>query len=407
MKKLRDKYFSYYKEGNFLRYRQFSLERDILLIAYYIFEAEKTIKQGSTLDKLEIPLSQETYENKDLKKLKTVLEELLLLILAEDIEIVFSKIDDLKRRVKKKCEFKSREVICLFSGGVDSYAGITLAEREYKNMLGVFVAHNDQVRIIKIINDLKKKIKTNIRTIYAPSMESEGYSQFRGFLYILSGGIYANLTNATKILVTECGPTMYQPLFSPEDSITYTTHPYVLKAAKDVLEIFLDKKIDIIIPFEDLTKAEVMASSKIKDFSATHSCITQRRGDHCGTCFGCVIKRIAESVANVKGVRYNKDIFDLESDRDNLTNILEFSEKIILNKERLPGFQREKMDEFAKWDLFNRYALDNLAGLMLETSENHPIYKRFINQKNMLDLLIRIKQVRNQIKKPDFSKKVI
>ncbi|MBL7148407.1 MAG: hypothetical protein ISS82_06275 [Nanoarchaeota archaeon] len=65
------------------------------------------------------------------------------------------------------------------------------------------------------------------------------------------------------------------------------------------------------------------------------------------------------------------------------------------------------MDEFAKWDLFNRYALDNLAGLMLETSENHPIYKRFINQKNMLDLLIRIKQVRNQIKKPDFSKKVI
>lgn len=406
MKKLRDKYFSYYKEGNFLRYRQFTLERDILKIAYYIFEAEKKIKAGKELERLEIPLSVETYETRNLKRLKLILEELILLILAEDIKINFKKIDDTKRRVKKKFELKKRDAICLFSGGVDSYAGITLAEREFKNMLGVFVAHNDQARIIKIVNDFKKKIKIPIKTIYAPSMESEGYSQFRGFLYILSGGIYANLTGANKILVTECGPTMYQPLFSPYDSITYTTHPYVLKASKEVLEILTKKKMDIIIPFEDLTKAEVISNSELKDFSDTHSCITQRRGDHCGTCFGCVIKKLAENVAEIKGVIYNKNIFDEETDRDNIINVLNFSEQIIFNREKMPGFQREKIDEFKKWDLFERYALDNIAGLALGATEENDLHHRFISFEILQNIKVRISEVRKNKHKPNFNKKI-
>jgi 7-cyano-7-deazaguanine synthase in queuosine biosynthesis len=406
MKRLRDKYFSYYKEGNFLRYKQFVLERDILRIAYYIFEAEKTIKSNKTLDRLEIPLSEETYTTKNLVKLKDILEELLLLILAEDIEVTFTKINDVKGRVTKKFEMEKKEAICLFSGGVDSYAGISLAEEKYKNLIGLFVAHNDQVRIIKIVNDFKKKIKTQIRTIYAPAMESEGYSQFRGFLYILSGGVYASLTGAGKILVTECGPTMYQPLFSPYDSITYTTHPYVLKSAKEVLEILLVRKIDIITPFEDLTKAEVIANSNLKNFSETHSCITQRRGDHCGTCFGCVIKKLAENVAGVRGVIYNKNIFDLESDRDNIINVLEFSEKLITNPRRIQGFQREKMDEFEKWDLFKRYALDNLAGLMLGEEKGNDLFDRFITTEIIPLLAKRIKEVRANSFKPNFDKKV-
>lgn len=405
MKKLRDKYFSYYKQANFLRYKQFNLERDLLRIAYYIFEGEKIIKKGDTLTKLVIPLSEETFERINLKRLKEVLEELLLLVLVEKVEINFEKIDDTKRRVFKKYQLDKKEVVCLFSGGVDSYSGITVAEKEYSSMIGLFVAHNDQSRIIKIINGLKKNIKTEIRTIYAPPMESEGYSQFRGFLYVLAGGVYANLTGANKILVTECGPTMYQPLFSPYDSITYTTHPYVMKAAKDVLEILL-RKIDIIIPFEDLTKAEVMATSGIKDFSVTHSCITQRRGDHCGSCFGCVIKKLAEPVAGIRGVAYNKEMFDLECDRDNIINVLEFSEKIVLYKDNIPGFQREKIDEFDKWDLFTRYALDNLAGLMLGAPKDNDLYQRFISKEVIPQIKNRINEVRSKNYKPNFSKVV-
>jgi 7-cyano-7-deazaguanine synthase in queuosine biosynthesis len=406
MKKLRDKYFSYYKEGNFLRYKQFFLERDILRIAYYIFETEKKIKQGEKVTKVIIPLSESTYKNKNLNALRSVLEELLLLILCEDIQIDFKEINDLKRRINRDYPVEKVDAICLFSGGVDSYAGITLAEKKYQKIIGVFVAHNDQVRIIKIINEFKGKIKTPIKTIYAPSMESEGYSQFRGFLYILSGGVYANLADTNKILVTECGPTMYQPLFSPYDSITYTTHPYVLKSAKDVLEILLEKETEIIIPFENLTKAEVIANSHMDDFSKTHSCITQRRGDHCGTCFGCVIKKLAENVAGVKGVRYNKNIFEEGTNRDNIFNILKFSEDIILDKDKMPGFQKEKINEFNKWNLFNRYALDNLSGLMLSTEQNNDLFKRFISKDIEPLLTKRIQEVRENKYKPNFNKKV-
>ena len=73
MKKERDKYFSYYKEGNFLRYKQFSLERDILRVAYYIFEAEKIIKRNKTLTQINIPLSEATFDNINLQRLKELL----------------------------------------------------------------------------------------------------------------------------------------------------------------------------------------------------------------------------------------------------------------------------------------------------------------------------------------------
>jgi 7-cyano-7-deazaguanine synthase in queuosine biosynthesis len=401
MKKERDKHFSYNKESRFLRYKQFYLERDILRVAFELFEAEKRLKKSGSINGITIPISRQTFRRIDVSKLKEVLEELFLLILLEDVDIEIKEIDDIKRRVRKKAVFPQKEAIILFSAGVDSYSGIKVAERKYKDLLGLFVAHNDQARIIKIVEQIKPLIDTEIRTLYAPGMSLLGYSQLRGFVYILSGGIYANLCKANKILVTECGPTMYQPLFSPYDSITYTSHPYVLKAAKDVLDIFLEAKPKIIIPFEDLTKAEVISNSGIEDFSVTHSCISQRFGDHEGTCFGCVIKKLACIVSGVKDVSYNKDMFEEDANQDNLLNALAFSADLLNGYDKMPAFETEKIDEFQKHDLFQRYALDNLAGLMLGADKRDPLFRKYIGKKEVLQN--RISQVRENQKKPDFS----
>lgn len=284
---------------------------------------------------------------------------------------------------------------------MDSYSGVKIAEKTFKNILGLFIAHNDQTRIIEIVEKMKPTISTEIRTIYAPGMSSLGYSQLRGFVYILAAGVYANLCRADKILVTECGPTMYQPIFSPYDEITYTTHPYVLKAAKDVLHLFLDLKPDIVIPFEDLTKAEVIANAGTNDFRGTHSCISQRFGDHDGTCFGCVIKRLACIVSDVKDVTYKKDIFNDESNQDNLLNTIEFSAGLLNGYHKMPAFETEKIYEFDKLDLFKRFALDNLAGLMLGAGKRNLLVHKYIQKENLIQN--RISQVRNNIKKPDFS----
>ncbi len=402
MKKERDKYFSYYRESNFLRYKQFYLERDILRVAFSLFEAEKTLRKGGTVSNIPILLSRQTFDRIDLGKLKKILEELFLLIMLEDVSVDIKNALDMDGRVRKKVDFPKKEAIVLFSAGVDSYSGIKIAESKYKDALGLFVAHNDQPWIINIVEKMKHEISTEIRTLYAPGMGSMGYSQLRGFVYILSAGIYANLCKADKILVTECGPTMYQPLFSPYDSITYTTHPYVLKAAKDVLDLFLEFKTKIIIPFEDLTKAEVISNSGIKDYSKTHSCVSQRFGDHDGTCFGCVIKKLACLVSGVNDVRYNKDIFSEYANQDNLLNVLAYSDDLLYNYDRMPFFQTDKIEEFNKKDLFQRYALDNLAGLMLGADKRNPLYKRFIVRNDILNE--RICQVRENRKKPDFNK---
>lgn len=402
MKKERDKYFSFYKESNFLRFKQFYLERDILRIALALFEAEKKLRRDGSVDKIPILLSRQTFRRINVGRLKEILEELFLLILLEDVVVDIQEIDDLKGRVRKKAEFPSKEAIILFSAGVDSYSGIKIAEKKYKSLLGLFVAHNDQCWIIRIVEKMKRLIDAEIRTLYVPGMGALGYAQLRGFVYILAAGAYLNLCRADKILVTECGPTMYQPLFSPYDSITYTTHPYVLKAAKDVLDLLLDVKPKIIIPFEDLTKAEVISNSGIKDFSATHSCISQRFGDHDGTCFGCVTKKLACLVSGVKDVTYNKNVFEEGTNQDNLLNALTFSEDLINGFDNMPSFRREKIDEFQKHDLFKRFALDNLAGLMLGVRKEHPLYKRFITMETILNE--RISQVRENQKKPDFGK---
>lgn len=105
MKKKRDKYLSYYKESNFLRYKQFYLERDILRIAYSLFEAEKELKTRGVISKIEILLSKESFKKVDVKSLRKILKELFLLILLEDVNIVLEQVDDIEGRVHKEVSF--------------------------------------------------------------------------------------------------------------------------------------------------------------------------------------------------------------------------------------------------------------------------------------------------------------
>jgi hypothetical protein len=85
---------------------------------------------------------------------------------------------------------------------------------------------------------------------------------------------------------------------------------------------------------------------------------------------------------------------------------LEFSEKLVLYKDKISGFQREKIDEFDKWDLFTRYALDNLAGLMLGAPKDNDLYQRYITKEIVPKLKARIEEVRSNKHKPDFDDKV-
>ena len=109
-------------------------------------------------------------------------------------------------------------------------------------------------------------------------------------------------------------------------------------------------------------------------------------------------------VSNVKDVPYSKNIFNEDVNQDNLLNVLAYSDDLINNYRDMPYFQIDKIEEFNKRDLFIRYALDNLAGLMIGTKKGNRLYDKYIVDKNTLNK--RIEQVRGNSKKPEFGKMV-
>ncbi len=405
----------------FLRFKKYAVERDILTVAYSIFELEKKIKKGKNIDKLKITIDSKTFNNINTDLLKEELNDLIIQVLKNDIEILIDHKDLSKDKKEKKINFKKVENICLFSGGIDSFSGILNVKKKLGDVEGVFVAHSDQARAIRtannIIKDVLKPQSISCKKLYAPKMGKNNYSQMRGFLYFLLASIYANVKDAKNLIITECGPTMYQPRFSPYDSVTMTTHPIVLKKAKNIIEILTNKKINFLLPFENMTKAEVMINSPTKDhLKFTHSCISQAPFNHPyyhdGTCYGCVIRRIGSLCAGIDDTNYLKNpMVDNHSNMDNLISLMRFCYDILVDYDGLPIYSQGNIEIYRKKELFNRVALDTFSALhIIQKTQKlaRPVYKLFKETLNSIGekkILERTELIGSKsVEKPNFSK---
>lgn len=237
---------------NILKKRNTLLEFDILNLASIVFNIEKAIKLGKQFDKVEIPISTYTDTDRDFDKISKLLHDLLVYILIEDIDIEFKIVRMKNRRRGYLKEFPRCENVCLFSGGVDSLSGLLSSKQHFGEVYGVSVVHGDQTWGSHIINHLNKEIlkieDIPAYILFAPSMGRLGYSQLRGFLYALYGTVFVSLLNAKNLVIAECGPTMYQPHFSPYESVTMTTHPIVMNIVKQIIDILMKREINIILP---------------------------------------------------------------------------------------------------------------------------------------------------------------
>ncbi len=334
-----------------------------LIIGSSIFETEQALRSGQ-VNKVTIPLYHSNKGQYDLAAIGKLIHELLIFTVVEDVEIEF-------RTIKTQLSFeytgpeRSVSNVCLFSGGTDSYAGVLLTQEVLRDVEGVFCAHADQARIIHIVEGLRRVVLRrkgiDLVKVGVPSIGTKGYAQLRGFLYLLAGTVVAHKLGSERIVVTECGPTMYQPRFSPLDSITMTTHPFVVRTAAQVASLLLGRELKVITPFENLTKAEVIAICPEKQgLKHTHSCITQRFGTHDGTCYGCVIRRLATIAANVEDVDYNKNpINDSTARSGNLYTLLTFCYDVLTGFNEMEEYERGMIETYRKRDLFRRFALDN------------------------------------------------
>jgi hypothetical protein len=402
---------------NFLDDRPRWLERDLLTIGTAIFNIEAAFKLGHRPEKVVLPLSQETLVRIDRDRLAGELEDLLLNVLIEDVQIRFRA----AKRPRRKSSYRSVpgacESVCLFSGGVDSYSGILNSALHYPELVGVSVVHGDQAWGSKIIDRVTGYIQRShpipIYKLYAPPMMSRGYSQLRGFLYGLFGGIMVSLVKARNLVITEVGPTMYQPRFSPFDSVTMTTHPFVLTKVNRVLDLVLGRHITLVLPYENMTKAEVVAASPLQDgLPLTHSCISLRFGRNDGSCFGCIVRRLGFLVAGVTDVSYTTDPLGRSGpNADNLASLLRFCHDVLFDYQAMPSSSKENIESFQKRDLFRRFALDTFAALYVYRAEKGrlnpdlmPLFSSGVGRLGIPRIEKRIAKVRRSTFLPNFSK---
>lgn len=351
----------------------FSLQTDLpglnaFVIGTSVFELEQALRDGR-VDSASFPVYELEDERLNLKSVRELIHDLLIFTLVEDIQLKFRSIENTQRSLNLERNEKRALNVCLFSGGTDSYSGLLLASKSLSNVEGVFCAHVDQSRTINIVEELERKVFVpkgiNIQKVHVPKIEARGYAQLRGFLYILTAASVAHKLRSRNVIVTECGPTMYQPRFSPLDSVTMTTNPFVVRTAVKVASILLGRRLTVVIPFEDLTKAEVIAISPEKGgLKHTHSCISQRFGAHDGTCYGCVIRRLATTAVGVQDVAYNRNpIADPDAQSGNLYSLLGFCYDVLTRFDEMKEYETGIIKTYRKKDLFRRFALDNFAAI--------------------------------------------
>lgn len=350
---------------------------DLLTIAGAVFDTEKWLHAGTRVTELAVPLYAFATYNR--KLIENALADVLMYVLAETVRVVLTKDEQLPKPIRKMPELPSVEHICLFSGGTDSLTGLLRANGELVDVHGVFCAHSDQARIVKIVSALRGAASVGaqlkIHKVSVPAVGIHGYAQLRGFLYCVAAAAWMYLLNARTLLVTECGPTMYQPLFSPLDAVTMTTHPVVLRHARTVIEAVLGRRILLATPFEDATKAEVIALCPRPDLvPLSHSCISQRFGTHDGTCYGCIVRRLAAIAAGVTDVAYARNpINDERASGGNLMSLLTYCRDLLVTPGSMEPFEREKIERYGKHDLFRRFALDQFAALHVLRTANEPM----------------------------------
>jgi hypothetical protein len=156
-----------------------------------------------------------------------------------------------------------------------------------------------------------------------------------------------------------------------------TTHPFVVRTAAEVINLVLGREVEVLLPFENLTKAEVVAICPAKEgLKYTHSCITQRFGSHDGTCYGCVIRRLATIAAGVDDVQYNKNpIADPNARAGNLYSLLTFCYDVLTNFKGMEEYEKGAIQAYGKRDLFRRFALDNFAAIQRLLLENKRVVR--------------------------------
>lgn len=322
---------------------------DFLLIAASVYAMDKLIRRKDEADawtrdiSLTVPVSDPAVWN----AAKADLVESLSFLSGDRWRVEFEQLETQiyrppvrRRRRRRQVPPPSGDLVCLFSGGLDSLVGAIdlMEEREDETVL--LVGHHDgqMAGPLSDQNALLGQLKPVYRGRVQPLLLRVGHTgrsrdinlRCRSILFIALG-IYAAAAMGANV-----------PLFIPENGTislnvpltpsrrgscsTRTTHPHYLNTLGRVLEQ-VGLRNQILNPLEGKTKGEAVAQClnlPLIRSSALHSVSCAKRGHKihfthrearaCGRCMPCVYRRAALHTIGLDTELYGDDFCTGEVD---------------------------------------------------------------------------------------------
>lgn len=212
-------------------------------------------------------------------------------------------------------DFFSPEKNILFSGGLDSFSGITrdLAGEESNIMLTGFRINNVEFGKQKHLfgNVFKLKDQSSICKIFELNdLKKEEYTQrTRSLLFFALGVNSSNYFKLPFLYLYENGIMSLNPEVNQSRYTTKTTHPITISKFNRLLEQ-LGINVRIKHPFIYKTKGEMVSNIPIEFHSYIRDTITCGRSRQdprydaskyqCGSCVPCVLRKISLSYAGLE-----------------------------------------------------------------------------------------------------------
>lgn len=244
------------------------------------------------------------------------------------------------------------DAVALLSGGVDSFVGgarlLARGERV------AFLSHSPGGATSRAQKDLRSALSgvgnaefvsftiTPKRSGDHPfPRQLEDSERSRTLLYLGVAIILAKVMEISHVYINENGiMAIHAPIAAARvgSYSTKTAAPSILRRIQDVANRALSTDIRVSNLLLAETKAEVVSSCPRPlrpHLKRTVSCWSiGRRGEHCGLCIPCLVRRVAFRQAGVADCAYATDVFNLtappsEWAKDNLYHFLEFAEDLV------------------------------------------------------------------------------
>ncbi len=223
--------------------------------------------------------------------------------------------------------FPSNPRLCLYSGGLDSAAGLAhqLSLPDQRPIVPITIRHRSDLgdKVNHQLLSLGQLSGRELHSLVVPFemsspsklVQSEETSQrSRAFLFVSVGAAIADAFGVDQLEMFESGVgAINAPLLAGMEGSQATrgSHPHFLHLMSEFLTIIIGRPFHVALPFMENTKGEIVASlsrSELQQIAnATYSCPSfpiriHRAGPQqsCGVCAACLFRRLAMHSAGIE-----------------------------------------------------------------------------------------------------------